>query len=421
MHGQVAATEPIGFGPDPATAAAGARRPRLLAVCPVPLTAQWNGYTLRVGHLVRELGRRWRISLIAPSVSSDAEAVFPAEELISAGANGPGTPRPSPYPNLRLQEAVDRVIARSAPSAALLWGGAEYLAFGRRDFPPAVADRIDSMTLITLRDARTAATLVQRFRILRDAAWFARYERRVVRTLAATVVVGEHDAAVLRRVSGRSSVHVVPNGVALEAPSDAGAESAHPSVVLSGTLAYPPNVDAAVYFVRSVWPAIRKAVPTARLLLAGRYPVAEVLALGREPGVEVLANVPDMAAVLRGAWVAVAPMRSGAGIKNKVLEAWAVGTPVVMSRLACNGLSLDAAARSLIADDAAAQAALVIRLLRDAPERWRLGTAAYELARREHSWAEAAARISELLEAACRGAVSAEGRQRSADGRSARR
>ena len=83
-------------------------------------------------------------------------------------------------------------------------------------------------------------------------------------------------------------------------------------------------------------------MPDARFVIAGRNPTAEVQQLADRPGVEVLGEVPDMSAVLKQAWVAVAPMRTGAGIKNKVLEAWAVGTPVVMSAAAANGLSLDA-------------------------------------------------------------------------------
>jgi len=93
----------------------------------------------------------------------------------------------------------------------------------------------------------------------------------------------------------------------------------------------------------------------------------------------------------------VAPMRSGAGIKNKVLEAWAAGKPVVMTSLAGNGLRLDMDARALVADEPAAIAALVVRLLRDEEERRRLGAAGYALAAREHSWGDAARRLSRLL------------------------
>jgi len=226
---------------------------------------------------------------------------------------------------------------------------------------------------------------------------FARYERSVVRALRATAVVGEDDATFLRLLSGRPDVHVIPNGVALGALPAATDESPVPVVVFSGVLGYPPNVAAVRFFATEVWSMVLQAVPGARFVIAGRNPGPGVAELAKRPGIEVHANVPDMQRTLREAWVAVAPMRSGAGIKNKVLEAWAAGKPVVMTSLAGNGLRLDMDARALVADEPAAIAALVVRLLRDEEERCRLGAAGYALAAREHSWGDAARRLSRLL------------------------
>src|SRR6185295_14547642 len=97
-----------------------------------------------------------------------------------------------------------------------------------------------------------------------------------------------------------------------------------------------------------------RQVPGARLVLAGRRPTSSVVALGEVEGVEVHGNVPEMSAELREAWLAVAPMRLGAGIKNKVLEAWAAARPVVMTRIAANGLTLDGM-EQLVTDDRAEQ------------------------------------------------------------------
>jgi polysaccharide biosynthesis protein PslH len=281
----------------------------------------------------------------------------------------------------------------------LLWAGAEHLAF-TKGFPPAVADRIDCMTLISWRSARRADRLGERVRILRDVVSYARYERSVVQRLARTIVAGEDDAAALRRIGRTGSVEVIPNGVAIVEHGASQQEGVVPLVVFSGTLDYPPNEDAARFFADSVWPDVLARVPTARFVIAGRRPTAEVVSLAERPGVEVRPDVADMRAVLRSAWVAVAPMRSGAGIKNKVLEAWAEGTPVVMTPMAANGLRLDSEARSLVGAEPADLADLVIRLLEHREERTRLGLAALELARREHSWRSAGDRLSAILDEA---------------------
>ncbi len=122
-----------------------------------------------------------------------------------------------------------------------------------------------------------------------------------------------------------------------------------------------------------------------------------MLALAKYAGVEVLGEVPDMVAVLRRTWLAVAPMRTGAGIKNKVLEAWAVGKPVVMTRVATNGLSIDAAMEALVVDDPKGMATLIARLLIEPDERRAAGAAAHAIVARAHSWSSAAASVAELL------------------------
>ena len=103
------------------------------------------------------------------------------------------------------------VIRRVRPNGVLLWSGAEFLAF-ETALPVTIADRIDCATLSNWRHAGARSGWADRYRALRAAARAAWYERQVVRSVAATVVVGDTDAAVLRRISGRKTVHVVPNG-----------------------------------------------------------------------------------------------------------------------------------------------------------------------------------------------------------------
>jgi len=208
----------------------------------------------------------------------------------------------------------------------------------------------------------------------------------------------------LRRLSGRDTVRVVPNGVVTASLRD-GIEEAHvPTVLFTGVLDYCPNMHAARYFAEEIWPAVRAAVPQAEFVIAGRRPSASVRALAILPGVQLMADVPDLRPVMRRAWVAVAPMLCGTGIKNKVLEAWAAAKPVVMTGRATSGLRLDGNAAGLVANDPRRIAGLVIQLLGDRERRGRLGAAGYRLVARWHTWAGAADQVSALLDAA-RGAM----------------
>jgi glycosyltransferase involved in cell wall biosynthesis len=192
-------------------------------------------------------------------------------------------------------------------------------------------------------------------------------------------------------------VRVLTNGV--HAHSDAAWDEAAPEpvVVFTGVLDYPPNVDAAVHLARDVWPHVRRAVPEARLHLVGRRPAPPVEALTMDASVRVLADVPDVKAELRRAWVAAAPMITGSGVKNKVLEAWAAGRPVVMSALAANGLEPTPLLASLVADGPQPLAERITDLLRDRERRVRLGEESLRLARERYGWPGVADRLGDIL------------------------
>ncbi len=297
-----------------------------------------------------------------------------------------------------IARAVRRGIEEFRPDVALLWPGTESVAF-TNEFPPSVADRIDCSTLTSWRHARFASGAREKARSLRDVLSYARYERTVVRHMAATVVVGDDDADALRRIAGANSIHVVENGVEIDFGASAGERSAQPTVAFSGTLNYPPNVDAIRFLADSIWPRVLAAVPDAELMIIGRSPFTDLLDLSGRTGVKIVPDVPDMGVALARAWVAVAPMKTGSGVKNKVLESWATGLPVVMTTLATNGLRTDPNSASLITDSPARFADLVIALLKDDRERERLGAAARELAR-EHSWRRSGERLTQILRAA---------------------
>ncbi len=398
------ATEPT---PDhPATRPSwGSDARTVVAVCPAPLWPQSNGYALRVGNLLSELTKSWRVILVAQASPSDQDRTAELElaEFVPVDLESGIATMPWQLDTAPLRKVALEVIGRVRPRAVLLWSGAEFLAL-EVDLPPTVADRIDCATLSNWRHARARSRWIDRYRAIRAATRAAWYERRVVRSVGATVVVGDTDAAVLRRISGRDSVYVVPNGVTLPPAVTKDSEGPIPTVVFTGVMSFEPNIAAVRFFADAIWPAVRQAVPDARFVVAGRAPAAVVRRLGDRPGIEIMPDVEVMEHVLRDAWVAIAPMRSGTGIKNKVLEAWSCERPVVMSTLATNGLSLDEATGSLVADDPSSFAAHVVRLLGDAAERRRLGRAGYALAAASHTWAQSADAISQLLEGNPQGA-----------------
>lgn len=375
-------------------------RPRLLAVVTIPPLPLDNGFSLRVANLLAELGRDWEITLVAPQPPEGRypRALDGVHRLETVKLVGRMFYSPSQYDSRPLQRRVDELVAEINPPALLLWGGAEFLAFDRPAYPPALVDRIDCASLTAWREARMARTLRSRLSVLSDMVGHMWYERKVVRRAREVILVGEDDARLMRRLGGRDNVHVVSNGVAFPVIDPAiDTEAARPTVIFTGVMSYRPNVDAILYFAEQVFPRLRRRNPDATFVVAGRSPCPEVLALANVPGIVLLADVPDMLAAIGQAWVSVATMQSGSGVKNKILEAWAMAKPVVMTSLAANGLELDAPAASLVSDDPEVLATLIDQLLRDRERRRDLGAAGRALVLRHHSWAGAGATIDGLL------------------------
>ncbi|HVT21874.1 MAG TPA: glycosyltransferase family 4 protein [Mycobacteriales bacterium] len=220
----------------------------------------------------------------------------------------------------------------------------------------------------------------------------AQHERRHYLSARAVVVVTDEDAELVGQSVPGAPLVVVANGVV------AGAEppqvSATPPVLgFHGVFDSRANVDAARVLVQEIWPRVRAEVPDATVLLAGRRPNREVRRLAGD-GVVLRADVPDIRQVLVEMSVHVDWMTSGAGIKNKVLEAMAAGRPVVASEAGARGIG--SGHGLLVAATAEVAAARIVRLLRSPAALREAGATARSRVVTEFSWAANARQIEEI-------------------------
>ena len=156
------------------------------------------------------------------------------------------------------------------------------------------------------------------------------YYQRAYRSMLDNVwVVTEQDARSFRRFAGLRQTTVIPNGVDAELYHPMAGPKTRNSCVFWGRLDFGPNIQALQWFVKQVWPGVRQQRPDATLNVFGFQPSREVRELCGKDGIHLHPDVPDLRAAVSQSQIAVLPFISGGGIKNKLLEAAALGLPIV--------------------------------------------------------------------------------------------
>ena len=197
-------------------------------------------------------------------------------------------------------------------------------------------------------------------------------ERRAIKLTRKTFVCSELDAEYLSKW-GLSNIGVIPNSISIPNVQPLVTE---PVLLYLGGYGYKPNAVAAEQLVTRIWPAVRDACPTAKLVIAGGN--AEFIPCFGQPhdGVEYTGFVDDLDALYRGARVVCCPIRSGGGTRIKIIEAAAYGKPIVSTHLGAEGLNFADGREILLRDDMKAFAEACIQLLRNYELCKKLGQAA---------------------------------------------
>ncbi len=216
-----------------------------------------------------------------------------------------------------------------------------------------------------------------------------RFEADVCRRADRVVAVSQTDRLALERLAPGLSAHVIPNCVRTAAYAAPPAD--HPpvprfTVLFTGKMDFRPNVDAALWFGREIWPLIRAERQEATWGIVGKSPHPRLDVLRSDRSITVVGEVPDMLPYLHAAELYVIPLRMGGGTRFKLVEAMAAGLPVVSTTIGAEGVPAEAGQALLIADDPAGFAAVVRRLLDDATLGDTLRTNALRLVRERYDW-----------------------------------
>jgi glycosyltransferase involved in cell wall biosynthesis len=235
-----------------------------------------------------------------------------------------------------MRAAVER-MAREEPFDAVLFSGKRtYPAIAGLRGIPLVADMCDA-TSVRFRGAMRYSGLGKLPALGLEYLRVRSVERRLAREASHLLFASCRDREAIAGAGGNHAT-VVPNGVDLDYWSRSSGKLGRDTIVMTGAMDYAPNLDAALHLIEEILPRVRGSVPAARLLIVGRDAPPRLVEAGKRFGACVTGWVPDVRPYLERASVFAAPLRFGAGIQNKLLEAMAMGVPVVASPLAAEGL-----------------------------------------------------------------------------------
>jgi len=291
---------------------------------------------------------------------------------------------------------VDRILLFSSQMSQYVFD------IGR---PPRIVMDFVDLDSDKFQQYAAAAQGPKRWLYAREAELLLGIERRIARLADACTFVTEADAALFARKAGEAAARltVMGNGVDLDYFSPAAEVEAldgmggGPLVVFTGAMDYAANVDGALWFARTLWPAIRARVPGARFAIVGSNPVKALKALDGRDDIIVTGRVPDVRPWLKAAAVAVAPLRIARGVQNKVLEAMAMARPTVATPAAARGIDAVAERDLLVADGDVAFIDAVAGLLEDRDRGMALGAAGRARVVERYDWDRALASLPGLM------------------------
>ena len=407
---------------------------KLLLVTPQLPYPPRQGTTIRNYNLIRGLAQRHTVDLL--TFLAPGEELMPDNPLHTLCRRVAGAPQPTRTLHDRARATISTLTPdmglrlESPPMRSLIaqWTeqerydavqieGIELAQYGlavagRRRSPDRPALIFDDHNCEYLLQQRNAFTDLRRPRRWPAAAYsliqwqkLRRYEAAILRDADAVIAVSAADRAALLALGQATPIHVVPNGIDLDAyrPLEPPVAPA-PALVFTGKMDYRPNIDAALWFGRAVLPQIVAQAPQVRFQIVGMNPHPRLDELRANPAVEITGAVEDTRPFIQRASAYVIPMRIGGGTRFKALEAMACAAPIVSTTLGVEGIGVRDGQEMLLADTPEAFAIAVLRLLADAAGsrvlRQQLGAQGRRFVERHYGWESIIPKLEDILVAA---------------------
>ncbi|OGS25456.1 MAG: hypothetical protein A2297_06970 [Elusimicrobia bacterium RIFOXYB2_FULL_48_7] len=278
--------------------------------------------------------------------------------------------------------------------------------FYRNDIPedmPCVFCSYDAMSMHFFRNISAEKSAMKKFYLRNQWKKLERYEIAMLPRFNRTVVVSPVDRDwfldLFKGIQKKPDISIVPIGVDPDYFKPVFMEDDYPSVIFRGIMGFLPNIDAALYFQKEIFPAISREIPETKYYIVGKNPTEEVRAASNSRKVVVTGYVDDIRPYIAKATVNVCPMRVGTGMKYKIIESMALGTPTVATAFSCAGIpELKHGENIMIADTPEEFARSVVMLLKDKNLRLKLSENGRKMVSANYTWKKVAEKFENIYQ-----------------------
>jgi glycosyltransferase involved in cell wall biosynthesis len=375
-----------------------------------------NGSRIRVFNLIKQLSKEYDITLL--SFSRDGEVAEERLRMMRQYCSTLQTVPLAPFRPGSFRSILGFFSSRPRSFVDTYSPGMQGLierTSRARDFSAVIASEIttapyavtleglprilEEVQLATLREQYTNPSRFGR-RLRYGFMWWKnrRFIAHLLRQFDGCTVASQQERAnVLSIAPNCQHVVVVPNGVDLDRYKDDFGAPEPGTLVFPGALTYSANFDAMAFFLHQIFPLVKARWPEVVLRITGKTNGVPVDRLPLDERVILTGYLDDVRPTVAQSWACVVPLRVGGGTRLKILEAMALGTPVVSTSKGAEGLEVTQDEDILIADTPAEFADAVLRLLDDRALRARLAANGRRLVESRYGWKVIGEKLDQLL------------------------
>jgi sugar transferase (PEP-CTERM/EpsH1 system associated) len=396
---------------------------KILVITPRLPYPPFSGMQLRVYHLFKQLSKKHELTLVCYKYEDEMNAENFLKNIFSYIKIIPDTFRDGDQATTSLFQKIRDTFY--PPIGLLNYGTrkdamheaiAEVLDYDKFDvvylscfdmlpFVPAISqlpfvvDVIDDAALHAYNDFKMQSNLKRKLK--RYAYWLQtrNFERSYLGLIPHIIMISSVDVEFFHSFCPGKLVHVITNGIDVDLFQPDSINHHHPVFMFSGNMDYVPNEDAAIYFIHKIFPRVLERIPEAMFTVVGRNPTKRLIDLaGQNRQIQVTGFVEDIRTWFNKALIYVSPLHTGAGLKNKILEAWAMGKATIATPISVDGLEAVHEENIILAEQPDEFVAAIVELYQNSAYREQLAQTARQDVINKYTWQIKANELETVLE-----------------------